>query len=185
MDPLIQQAISAIASGSVAAAVIGIIFHRRTKAIEQELRVQAEALLVITKSTRQWHEESLSRVLGPVAMHLMRTKRAFERWNSQQLFMEIEVIGNSNRTIRDLLLANGHLIPGELLDHASRLVEHYDAWLEEFEEKRRSEKPDLRATFVFAGPKGYPFPRDAERAFIEKFEGLRSELYDQPSWASQ
>ena len=176
-EPIIQQAVAAILSGGVAAAIIGVIFHRRTKAIEQKLRIQAETQIDVTKSTREWREEALSKVLGPVAMHLKRTKRAFGRWQEQQLFLEIEVIEKSNRTIRDLLLANGHLIPSDLLEHASRLVEHFDVWLEEFEEKRKSESPDLHTKFIFVGPKGYGFPHDAEEAFIEKFHELRAGLY--------
>ena len=61
--------------------------------------------------------------------------------------------------------------------HATALIEHYDAWLEEFEDKRRSEKPDLQTKFIFVGPKGYGFPRAAEEAFVAKFHDLRALLY--------
>ena len=172
-----SQALTGVISGSVIAAVLGLFFHRRAKAIEQQLRVQAESQIAVSRSTREWHEASLSRVLGPAVMHMARTRRAFNRWKSQQLFLEMEIIGNSNRTVRDLLLANGHLIPGDLLEHAGALIEHYDAWLEEFDDKRRSEMPDLHATFVFVGPKGYGFPRTAEKALVARFHELRALLY--------
>lgn len=178
---VLQQALTAVLSGSVVAAVVGLLFHRRAKLIEQHLRVQAEAQIVVSRSTREWQEATLARVLGPAVMHLMRTRRAFNRWKDQQLFLEMEVVGKSNRCIRDLILEYGHLIPADLTDHAVALVEHYDAWLEEFEQKRRSENPDLETKFIFVGPKGYGFPHAAEQAFVAKFHELRTALYGAPA----
>ncbi len=178
-EAVLRMLLSALLSGSAAAALVGVFFHRRTKSIENQLRVQAEAQIDITRSKREWQEAALAKVLGPVVMHLSRTKRAFARWRDQQLFLEMEVIGKSNRFVRDLLLENGYLLPAELLEHAGALIEHYDAWLEEFEKKRGKENPDLGAKFVFVGPLGYGFPADAERAFFSKFHELRTELYGQ------
>ena len=136
MSTILHQAISAVLSGSIAAALIGVIFHRRTRSIEQQLRIQAEAQIDVSRSTREWQERALSEVLGPAAMHLARTRRAFDRWKDKQLFLEMEIIGKSNGFIRDILLQNGHPLPTDLVGHASALVEHYDAWLEEFDKKR-------------------------------------------------
>lgn len=156
------QAVGALLSGTVVAALVGLVFNQRAKRSEQQ---------------RAWREAALGQVLGPAVMHMLRTRRAFERWKEQQLFLEMEVIGNSNRAVRDLLLANGHLLPADLIDHAVALVAHYDAWLEEFEAKRRSETPDTKTKFIFVGPKGYGFPREAEAAFVAKFIELRDSLY--------
>lgn len=177
MELLLQNLLSALLSGGVIASVLAVVFHRRAKAVEQRLRVEAEERLSVYRSTRGWKEAALAQVLGPSAMHFARTRRAFERWKRQQLFLEMEVVGRSNRYVRDLLLANGHLIPADLLEHASALVEHYDVWLEEFDRKRNAEKPDLDTEFIFVGPQGYRFPADAERAFVERFHALREELY--------
>ena len=76
-----------------------------------------------------------------------------------------------------LLLTNAHLIPPELFNDAGRLVEHYDVWLEEFENRRNSENPNLESEFVYAGPKGFPFPRDAEDNFKKKYDEYWNELY--------
>jgi hypothetical protein len=164
-------------SGGVIAAVLAVVFHQRTKSIEQRLRVEAEERISVYRSTREWKQSVLSQVLGPSIMHFDRTRRAFGRWKDKQLFLEIEVIGTSNRFVRDLLLAHGHLIPTELLENAGALVEHYDVWLEEFDRKRGAENPDPTTEFIFVGPQGYPFPTDADRAFRERFHGLRRELY--------
>lgn len=87
------------------------------------------------------------------------------------------MIREGNQTIRDLLLEKGYLIPPELLEDAGKLIEHYDVWLEKFEEQRGSEKPDLESSFVFAGPEGYPFPRQAADRFQEMFRAYWNDLY--------
>ena len=62
------------------------------------------------------------------------------------------------------------------MEHAASLIEHYDRWLEEFDSKRASESPSDADTFVFVGPQGFPFPRDAERV-VDTFRRLQRELY--------
>jgi len=176
MDILVQL-VTALLSGGVVAAVVGVMLHRKAKAIEEELRIQAEARITASHSTRNWQEVCLANVLGPAMMHLKRTRLAFERWKDRNLFLEMKVIGESNRYIRDLILQHGHYIPADLLEHAAALVQHHDAWLEEFEAKRLSEVPDLSTTFIFVGPRGYPFPSAAEAAFIDKFHDLCKQLF--------
>ncbi len=61
------------------------------------------------------------------------------------------------------------------VDHAT--VAHYDAWPEEFEPKRRSEKPDLHTRSIFVGPEGYGFLHDAEHALVAKFHEFREIVY--------
>jgi hypothetical protein len=120
---------------------------------------------------------ALSQLLGPVFMQLDRTSRAFQRWKGKNLYLEAKVIREGNTTIRDLLLQKAHLIPPDLLDHAGKLIEHYDRWLEEYEKKRASENPDLESTFVFVGPEGFPFPHQSEKAFKDSFSRIFKELY--------
>ena len=110
-------------------------------------------------------------------MHLGRTKRAFDRWKQKNIYLESKIIGQSNKFIRDTLLSKGHLIPPSLVNDTHLLIEHYDVWLEEFERVRGSKEPALDAEFVFAGPKGYLFPQEAEKNFTQYFKKLQGELY--------
>jgi hypothetical protein len=110
-------------------------------------------------------------------MQLDRTRRAFQRWEANNLYLEFEVIRKGNTTVRDLLLTKAHLIPDELRDVSSRLVEHYDRWLEEYDRVRGTRNPQPNEKFVFVGPKGYPFPPDADSLFNAAFRRLRSELF--------
>lgn len=161
-----QLILAALLSGAVVSSVMGVIFHRYVTRVEQEI-----------KSQRAWKEEAVSKLLGPVNMQLDRTKLAFDRWTSKNLYLEAKVIKEGNQAIRDLLLTKGHLIPPELLEDAGKLIEHYDVWLEKFEKQRLADKPDLESPFTFVGPEGYPFPRQSADRFQEKFQEYWEELY--------
>ena len=96
-------------------------------------------------------------------MQLDRSNRAFARWREQNLFLEAKVVKEANTSVRDLLL-KGHLIPTELVDSAGRLIDTTTAGSRSTRRSAGGDR-DLETRFVFAGPHGYPFPRDAERAF--------------------
>ena len=183
MDELVRLLASGLISGTVISAILTFFFNRRTTQIQEQIRDQYERSMAIFQSTRAWKEQSVSELLGPLYMQFDRTKRAFGRWRSKNLYLETKVIREGNLTIRDLLLTRGYLIPPELLNDAGKLVEHYDRWLEEFEKKRSSEQPDLDSEFTFVGPQGFPFPTQSEANFKAKFEQMWAELYseDQPS----
>lgn len=166
MKEIEQLILAALLSGAVISSVMGVIFHRYVTKVEQEI-----------KSQRGWREKAVSELLGPVNMQLDRTQRAFNRWTSKNLYLEAKIIKEANQTIRDLLLTKGHLIPPELLEDAGKLIEHYDVWLEKFEKQRMAEKPDLESPFTFAGPEGYPFPRQSANCFQDKFQEYWKELY--------
>lgn len=164
---ILELVLSAVISGGVVSAVMGIIFKGFVaSSIETEV-----------KSRRTWKEESVSELLGPLNMQFDRTKRAFRRWNSQNLFLEAKVVKVGNETLRDLLLTRGHLIPPELLEDAGKLIEHCDVWLEKFDEQRSSENPNLETKFVFVGPAGFPFPSQSEEKFRTKFKEYWEDLY--------
>jgi hypothetical protein len=113
-------------------------------------------------------------------VQLKRTKSAFDRWSSKNLYLEAKIIREGNQVVQNLLLNNAQLIRPELQEDANRLIEHYDRWLEEFDRVRGGTEPDLNQPFVFVGPKGYPFPRDSEQRFRERFELLQTELGPSP-----
>jgi hypothetical protein len=192
LQTLVATLLGGFLSGSVVAGLMRMLFHqrteqisaevrqqfqRRTEQISAEVRQQFEQELLRYRSTMVWKEQVLSDLLGPVAMQLDRTERAFKRWKSRNLYIETKIIREGNKTIRDLLLSKAHLIPRDLLRDARRLVEHYDRWLEEYDRIRGGTEPQLDKPFVFVGPAGYPFPSDAAQRFQERFEAIWTELY--------
>lgn len=162
----VQLVVAALISGAVASTIVGVIFTGYVTRVKEEVRSQ-----------RVWKERSVAELLGPMNIQFDRTKRAFDRWNERNLYLEAKVIKVGNETIRNLLLTRGHLIPPELLEDAGKLIEHYDVWLELFEKQRGGKEPDLESPFTFAGPKGYPFPTAAEKRFKEKYQQYWNELY--------
>lgn len=156
--------LSGLLSGSVMAAALGLVLARRTD---------------IFRSRRTWKERSVSELLGPMHMQLDRTRRAFDCYTARNTFLEAKVLRDGNLAIRDLLLKTPHLIPPDLLEDASRLIEHYDRWLEEYDRVRDAENPNLDSPFVFVGPKGFPFPSDAEIRFQKAYKEYWNELYNE------
>lgn len=176
-NPIIAGLIAGITSGAVISTLAGFMLHQRTVTIEENIRHFFQQSIEVFKSKRDWKEQSVAELLGPVFIHLDRSKRAFDRWKNKNFYIEAKVIGESNLKIRNLLLDKPHLIPPELLTDAAKLIEHYDRWLEEFEKVRASSKPDLDTPFVFVGPSGYPFPRESELRFKETFMQYWKDLY--------
>jgi hypothetical protein len=136
------------------------------------------AALDIWRSQRGWKERAVTELLGPIYILLDRTKRAFDRWDKKDLFLEGEIVKNSNLAIRDLLLSKPYLIPPSLRNDASELILHYAVWLEEFDRLRRKQtNSKAESAFVFTGPLGYPFPSSADKNFRETFELYWRSLY--------
>ena len=174
--------LATILSSGVVAAILTILFRRTVIKIEEGVKNQFEVTRAIFTSTRLWKERSVSELLGPLYMQFDRTKRAFDRWvQGPNLYLEAKVIREGNMTIRDLLLTKSSLIPSELRDDAGRLIDHYDRWLEKYEEVRGKTNPALdqsfsREPFVFVGN----FPRDAEIRFKATYHKMWAELYEVP-----
>jgi hypothetical protein len=176
-DLLLAAVISSGVASAIAALVVRLLFDRRLTRISEEIKADFERQLLLYRSDREWRERSVAELLGPVYIHLDRSARAFRRWRAKNVFIETAIMKEGNIAVRDLLLSKAHLLPPELLEHAGKLVEHYDRWLEEFERVRGGETPDLDAPFVFVGPQGYPFPQEAERAFRACFRRMWDDLY--------
>ncbi len=175
--PFGQLLLAGLLSGSVIAAVLGFVLHEQTTKVEEEVKSQFKTAFEVFRAQHDWKKQSLAELLGPVNMQLRRTRLAFMRWDDLNLYLEMKIIAQGNETTRDLLLQKGHLIPPELMDCASKLIEHYDVWLEKFERERKLVQPDLETKFIFTGPDGYPFPSECGRKFREKYKELWKEIY--------
>jgi len=169
--------LASLVGSSIAGALAGAVLLRRNLEVEESIRADFTERLKVFESTRSWQEKCLAEVLGPVVMQLDRTLVASSRWHEKNPYLEAKIVGEGNLLIRDTLLAKGHLIPGDLEPHAAALIAHYDRWLEEFDRVRGQANPGTDENFVFVGPQGTPFPKEAEAAFKAKFRRFRQELY--------
>ena len=173
MEDFIKLFLSGLLSGGVIFAVIGIILHRRSKRIEAEVTHQFETQFSLFQSKRIWKDQIISALLGPLYIQFDRTKRAYDLWGGMNLYLEANIIREGNTVIRDLLLTKGHLTPPDFLEHAGKLIDHYDIWLEEFDRVSVKKESGEDIMFIFT----YNFPRDSEKAFRESFRKIRGELY--------
>jgi hypothetical protein len=170
---LLAGLVSGLSSGTVLAVIVNTVLKERTTRIEQDIKAHFDRTMEVFRATRQWKEQALTELLGPLYMQFDRTKRAFDRWKSKDNYLEAKVIREGNLAIRDLLLGKGHLVPQDLLNDAGRLVEHYDRWLEEFEIQRVGANPNTEVAFIFTGD----FPRESEQKFKTAFTALWKDLY--------
>ena len=114
----------------------------------------------------------LDSLLNPLVVQFDRTKKAFDEYVTGSFSAELE-LQRGNETARDLLVRKRDLIPEKLREDAARLVQHYDAWLQEYARLRGVRNPDLNVP-VFAGPLGFPFPRESEQRFREEASRMRA-----------
>jgi hypothetical protein len=63
-----------------------------------------------------------------------------------------------------------HPYSSKLVSDASKLIGHYDRWLEQYDENRKKD-PSHQYAFTFVGPEGFPFPRQLATKFQEYFKG--------------
>lgn len=178
IQEIIITAVTSLLSSGIAASAISALMLKRAKKIEESARASSEKKIRAFLSTRDAKEKMLAELIGPICMHLRRTKQAFLRYKDTNKYLEAEVLYRGNLHARDLIISRGYFFDSDLMMHAMSLVEHYDAWLEEYS-KQRLDPYSSGSNFVFAGPQGYPFPQEAEAAFMSACDRLRRDLYGQ------
>ena len=167
-----------VLSAVIVVGVVVIAIGQFTGALDKTLTFIEQR--IIGQTSAEGLKKEYCELLAPMIVQLERTKSAFDRWSSKNLYLEAKIIREGNQVVQNLLLNNAQLIRPELQEDSNRLIEHYDRWLEEFDRVRGGTEPDLNQPFVFVGPKGYPFPRDSEQRFRERFELLQTELGPSP-----
>ena len=153
---VIVTGITVIASTGITSGLISILTLRRTRRIEESVKRESQKI--------QENKKILNELIGPVVMGMYVTKRAFQKYKVGGGYLENFVLKEANKKNRDLLMGMGHMLQGDMLVHALCLIEHYDAWLGEWDRMRSL---DTTKGLVWAGPMGYPFPTLSEKAFME------------------
>lgn len=177
MRALLLTLLTSLLSGTVVAAVMSAFLAKRNAQINEAIRLQYAELQRQANAKGEWKERCISEFLGPAFIQLDRTERAFARWRKKNVFLESKVIREGNVFLRDLILTKPHFVPPDLLDDVGTLVEHYDRWLEEFETVRSEHDSSPDTPFVFVGPQGYPFPREAALRIQARFRQYWAEVY--------
>lgn len=182
MDSVLTSLVAGVTSGSVISLIAGFFLHKTKTEIEKRIENRFKEALEVFKSEREWKEQTLSQLLGPVVMHLERTSRVADRYRETtycqvgKSWFDAKLLKESNNKVKSILLANGHLLPNDLIDSAHQLVAHYDLWESRFDAKVLKEEPDAESIFDI-GFTEQEFPRDAVEKFRQSYNNLRTELY--------
>lgn len=159
--------------------IIVYYFHKKTERQNALIKREFDNLAQKDNAHFEWRKNTVE-LLGQVYLHLNRTSLGFKNKYSgikdYDPYYEDEVIYDSNKHIRDLLIEKGHYLPPELLDEASRLVEHFDVWLTKYNQTRLVEK-DIKTKQIYVGPDGFRFPENAEKMFKEKYIEMFKSLH--------
>lgn len=179
MPEFLQQILGSTIVTAFFTAIIAYFFHKKTERHNSVIKREFEALSKKDNSYFEWRKNTVE-LLGQVYIHLNRLKLAFQNKYSKikeyDQFYEDEIILKSNQHIRDLLITNGHSLPPELLDEATKLIEHFDVWLTKYNQIRVLDK-DTVTKQIYVGPDGFRFPENAEKMFKEKYVEMFNALH--------
>lgn len=173
MEEYFKIIVASIFSGAVVASFISILFKRKTEKITAEIKNQFEMNLTSQKTGHVWKEKAVSELYGPLCFQFTRTNNAIQRYSKKNLFLEKNILKESNEKIRNLLLEKAYLISPELMNDADKLILHYDEWLEEFDKNRGTDNKESDEKPVYV----YSFPKESEKKFKEKYLELWNGLY--------
>jgi hypothetical protein len=179
MSELLQQILGSSIVTALFTAIIAYFFHQRTERQNAIIKREFEHLSKKDNSYFEWRKNT-AELLGQVYIHLNRLslgfKNKYSKLKEYDQFYEDEVIYKSNKHIRDLLISNGHFLPPELLDEATKLIEHFDVWLTKYNQIRMVSK-DFNTKQIYVGPDNFRFPENAEKMFKEKYMEMFNELH--------
>ena len=122
--------------------------------------------------------EQLKYVYGPLEINMRTSRQEFERYFEknttfdEKVFIEKQIWFPIHSETKRILMEESHYlneIPEELL----KLLEHINVWLSEYDLIYVKEKKNPP---VFAGTKGYPYPKEADEYVFKKASELRSAL---------
>ncbi|MFB9107740.1 hypothetical protein [Flavobacterium gyeonganense] len=174
MEDLLKTILGSSIVTTILTSAIVYYFHKKTERSNAVIKHEFDRISQIHNTDFEWRKKT-TELLGQVYTHLNRTRLAFEntysRLEKYDAKFEDEIMYNSNKKIRDILLENGHHLPPELLGEASKLIEHYDAWLVKYHHLRKMNE-DKNTIHIYVGTDRFPFPKKAEGMFKEKYEEM-------------
>jgi hypothetical protein len=162
---IVTAVLTAVLSGSVFAAVVGVFAKGYVTEVETTVR-----------SLRAHKEQAYASLFAPIHIHFDRSCRGFQRYNDTNKYLEAKVLKAANEAALALLLQNAHLAPPALISDIGNLVAHYDVWLEYYHSVRGERDLTDDAPFVFVADKGVPFPTESEKRLWEHYVVLWKEL---------
>ena len=178
MPEILQIVLGSTLATTFFTSVIAYLFHKKTERTNALIKREFE-LLAQRQNTDLEFKKQTAQLLGQVYIYLNRTRKSYENKYSKlkeyNQYYEDEIIYKSNQQLRSLLLENGHYIPPDLLEEASKIVEHFDVWFSKYHQIRKINK-DTDTIQIYVGEDGFRFPMTAEDKFKESYIKLYESL---------
>jgi hypothetical protein len=92
----------------------------------------------------------VAELAGALSLHFRRGEAAYQNFHADgRQFLFAKILRDNNREIRNLILAQGYLLPFEQQQNAIELVAHLDIWLELWEHlaATKAHKPEDKFSF--------------------------------------
>jgi hypothetical protein len=113
--------------------------------------------------------------LGRLVILFKRSKKAYEQYiKSGQILLFAKILRECNESIVKELLAHSYLLQDNLFDDTIELINHYDIWIQLWDNLYSSDSFNLQDKFVFEN--SYTFPRESEKNLIDRFNTLKNEI---------
>ncbi len=178
MPEILQIIIGSTLTTTFLTSIIAYLFHKRTERTNALIKREFE-ILAQRQNTDFESKKQTAQLLGQVYIYLNRTRKSYENKYSKlkqyDQYYEDEIVLKSNQQLRTLLLENGHHIPPDLLEDASKIIEHFDVWLSKYHQIRKINN-DTNTIQIYVGPDGFRFPIMAEEKFKESYIKLYESL---------
>jgi len=123
-------------------------------------------------------KDQLKHFYGPLEVLVLMNKRSFKRYFSEKTtsheksFIERNIWHPGHLKTKELIINQSHHLP-KIPDEIIDLLEHINVWLSEYE--LIYDKKEKQGS-VFAGTKGYPYPKKSDDFICETASKLRGKL---------
>lgn len=108
---------------------------------------------------------------GEIHMQMKGSAAAYHNYlQGGKTYMHAHILRQYNARLRDMLLQKGYLLSEALQEDALALVDHYDVWMQKWDELERKLSPALSDEFVF--PNEVTFPKTAAANLEKEFQRL-------------
>lgn len=120
---------------AILVSVTGLIIFKREERLRKTIEEEFKKRDMFFNTRFNYKLRALEELLAPVKLQLIRSKIALQGYNEGNEYWE-KILKECNETIRSILLEKGHLIPPDLLQYTEKFINHYDEWLQAYQQTR-------------------------------------------------
>ena len=115
--------------------------------------------------------------LGKLVILFGRSKITYKQYiENNRSFTYAKILRETNTQLRNELIGKSYLLSHELRQEALKLINHYDFWLQRWDDLFSSDTFKLDDTFVFSN--NCTFPKESEDKLIKEFSNSEKKRYE-------